>query len=66
MNVSYLQCGKIAKCKVLRDKLTRVGKGTGLLQFENESGVAEALKLNGQTWQDNILSIQKSKYPVPA
>ena len=53
------------KCKVLRDKLTRVGKGTGLLQFENEKDVEEALKMNGQVWQDKTLHIQKSKYIVP-
>lgn len=55
----------MVSCKVIRDKLTRVGKGSGLLQFENESGVAEALKLNGQTWQDKTIRVQKSKYPVP-
>lgn len=60
-----VQCGKVISCKVLRDKLTKVGKGTGLLQFDNESGVEEALKLDGQTWKDNTLHIQKSKYPVP-
>lgn len=50
---------------MLRDKLTRVGKGTGLLQFENEKDVEEALKMNGQVWQDKTLHIQKSKYIVP-
>ena len=55
----------MVKSKLVRDKVTFVGKGTGLLQFENESGVEEALKLNGQMWKDKTLQIQRSKYPVP-
>ena len=50
--------------RVIRDKLTRMGKGTGLLQFESPSSVEEALKMDGQTWQDKTLHVQKSKFAV--
>ena len=48
----------------MRDKLTKMGKGAGLLQFADEQGLEEALKLDGQTWKDNVIHVQKSKYPV--
>lgn len=36
-----------------------------MLQFENEKDVAEALKMDGQVWQDKTLHVQRSKYVVP-
>ena len=50
--------------RVVRDKLTKVGKGSGLLQFADAQGLEEALKLDGQTWNNNVIHVQKSKYPV--
>ena len=55
----------MVKSKIVRDKITLVGKGAGLLQFENENGVEEALKLNGQVWKDKKLQIYRSKYAIP-
>lgn len=50
--------------RIIRDKVTRVGKGTGLLQFEEEAGMEEALKLDGEEWQGKKLHIQKSRFAV--
>lgn len=50
--------------RVIRDKITKVGKGTGLLQFESPECVKEALKLDGETWRDSKLHVVKSKFAV--
>lgn len=49
---------------MVRDKITKVGKGTGLLQFAEPAGAEEALKLDGQVWRDKEIHVQLSKYPV--
>ena len=44
--------------------MTRVGKGTGLLQFEGEDGFNAALKMDHEVWQGKKLHIVKSKFAV--
>ena len=50
--------------RVIRDKVTKIGKGTGLLQFESPECVQEALKMDGETWCDSKIHVVKSKFAV--
>ena len=45
--------------RVIRDKVTKIGKGTGLLQFESPECVQEALKMDGEAWRDSKIHVVK-------
>ena len=50
--------------RIIRDKVTRVGKGTGLLQFADDASVENALKMDGEKWKDHVIHVQRSKFAV--
>lgn len=63
-SVFFSKCGKVTDSRVIRDKITKVGKGTGLLQFADDASVENALRMDGETWKDHKIHVQRSKFAV--
>ena len=45
---TFNKCGKVESVRVVRDKVTRVGKGFAYVQFDDQNGVEAALQYNDQ------------------
>ncbi|MCJ1311783.1 Nucleolar protein 12 [Agyrium rufum] len=61
------KCGTVESVRVVRDKITRVGKGFGYVQFNDQNAVEKALLLNGKKFPPTlprILRVTRAKNPA--
>ncbi|XP_047305656.1 RNA-binding protein 34 isoform X2 [Homo sapiens] len=56
----FLDCGSIMAVRIVRDKMTGIGKGFGYVLFENTDSVHLALKLNNSELMGRKLRVMRS------
>ncbi|XP_004620424.2 RNA-binding protein 34 [Sorex araneus] len=56
----FLDCGSIVAVRIVRDKVTGVGRGFGYVLFENTDAVHLALKLNNSELMGRKLRVMRS------
>lgn len=56
----FLDCGNIVAVRIVRDKITGVGRGFGYVLFENTDAVHLALKLNNSELMGRKLRVMRS------
>ncbi|KAK2162570.1 hypothetical protein LSH36_96g05026 [Paralvinella palmiformis] len=56
----FSECGQIETVRLIRDKLTRFGKGFGYVLFSDKDSVLLSLKLDGLKFKGRYLRVQRS------
>jgi nucleolar protein 12 len=55
----FSECGDIQYVRMIRDKITNVGKGIGYVMFKDKASVSLALKLDGQLFEKRPIRITR-------
>ncbi|XP_017487821.1 PREDICTED: RNA-binding protein 34-like [Rhagoletis zephyria] len=58
----FSECGPIDSVRLIRDRVSGMGKGFGYVNFEAKDAVVLALEKNGQTFNDREIRVQPYQY----
>jgi len=61
----FESCGAVERVTVLTNKFTGQPKGCAYVQFKSKVAVANALLLDGKTWQGNEIEVKPKRTNVP-
>ncbi|KAK2952768.1 putative DNA mismatch repair protein Mlh1 [Blattamonas nauphoetae] len=62
----FASFGEIHNVRIVKDKVTRKGKGFGFITFEDDLSVIAALSLNGSQMGDQQLRVTRAMHPKKA
>jgi len=66
LKAHFESCGAIERITILANKFTGEPKGSAYIQFKSKVAVANALMLDGKTWQNKEIEVKPKRTNLPA